>query len=234
MTKIVTVYNQKGGVGKTTLAVNLAHALGRTGEAVVLMDLANPPYCHEWLGVPANNSALRWLKGENVTPVPTRLGIGALTGHEPSAAAPFDGKAEGITAEMIRRERIEALGADVVVVDGYRREYEIEHALLGISDVVLIPHHPGTPLDGTQSALGICAGLRQEGWRGRYFVVGWLEREEDDERHSEIDWQADGVMLMNWSEQARQRYMTSVFEAPNVHWLVEYHNLVMWLKEVMR
>jgi len=234
MTKIVTVYNQKGGVGKTTLAVNLAHALGRTGEAVVLMDLANPPYCHEWLGVPADNSALHWLKGEDVNPVQTRLGIGALTGYRPGVAELLGGKIEVLTAEMIRRERIEALGADVVVIDGYRYEYGIEHELLGISDVVLIPHHPWTPLDSTQSTLGMCAELRQEGWRGKYFMIGWIERVKDAEGHFEMGRQADGVMLMSWIERVRQRRRATVFEAPRVGQLVvEYHNLAMWLKEAM-
>ena len=37
--RIVTFVNQKGGVGKTTSAVNVAAALGRAGERVLLVDL---------------------------------------------------------------------------------------------------------------------------------------------------------------------------------------------------
>ena len=38
MPKIVSVLNQKGGVGKTTLTVHLATALARAGERVLLVD----------------------------------------------------------------------------------------------------------------------------------------------------------------------------------------------------
>jgi chromosome partitioning protein len=46
---IITLCNSKGGSGKTTLAVLLAHALGETGKRVALLDLDPQGTARNWL-----------------------------------------------------------------------------------------------------------------------------------------------------------------------------------------
>ncbi|WP_353573017.1 ParA family partition ATPase [Candidatus Albibeggiatoa sp. nov. BB20] len=48
MSKIISVLNQKGGVGKTTIAINLARALQRTEAKVLLVDSDPQGSARDW------------------------------------------------------------------------------------------------------------------------------------------------------------------------------------------
>lgn len=53
--KVITVINQKGGVGKTTLSINVATAFARAGARVLLIDADPQESSLEWAGLRAES-----------------------------------------------------------------------------------------------------------------------------------------------------------------------------------
>lgn len=136
----VALANQKGGVGKTTTAIHLAHGLALTGEKVVILDLD-----------PQGNATLAVQGMEKDSPVPSesvfhRLrpvadGLWILPSPGASQMMPRDAKLDvnGLVtlAEELRQEKV-----DWLVVDCPPRMDQWGWAGLQLADEVLIPVPP--------------------------------------------------------------------------------------------
>ncbi len=119
---IVALLNQKGGVGKTTLALHLAGEWARRGQRVTVID-ADP-----------QGSALDWSQQRARERLPRLFGV------------------VGLARDTLHREAPElARDADHIVIDGPPRVAGLMRSALLAADLVLIPVQP-SPFDGWASA----------------------------------------------------------------------------------
>ncbi|MEC8546133.1 MAG: ParA family protein [Pseudomonadota bacterium] len=116
--RILGLANQKGGVGKTTTAINLGTALAAIGEKVLLVDLDPQGNASTGLGVSQNDRA--------ITSFDVLLGECGLSDAVRATAVPgFD----------LLPASMDLLGIEVELADNPRRMHRLADALAALPDL---------------------------------------------------------------------------------------------------
>jgi len=181
--RIIAIANQKGGVGKTTTAVNLATALAAADKKVLLFDLDPQGNASTGLGISRQSRSVTSYE--------------VLVGAKPVKAATVP---TSVPHLAVLAASVDLSGAEIELVAAERREYRLREALSGQAldfDYVLIDCPPSLgllTLNALVAAHAVLVPLQCEFYalEGLSHLVRTIERVK---RHLNPTLEIQGVVL---------------------------------------
>jgi len=178
-TKIITIANQKGGVAKTTTAINLAHGLAMKGKRTLLIDLDPQGQVAKFIGVESSagvyvllmneaesQEALTYLRSQ-VKPS-GRDNLWIIPGNKKTILA--QNEISQTPIDHVRRALAIFTGRviDFIILDTSPSVGGLQERAIWASDLLIIPTAPEyAALDGvTQLFRDALALQKEKGWQG--------------------------------------------------------------------
>jgi chromosome partitioning protein len=181
MMKTITVANQKGGVGKTTTAVTLAHGLVLQGKRVLLVDLDPQGQCATILGLKPEPGAFNLLVSEQpfsqVMRLTDRKDLMVILGDRKTSTAQTVLTVQRTPISFIHTKLVlpaQKDGIDYIVIDTSPSVGELQEQALWAADGVLVPCAVDyLATDGVYNIAQTLKRIHEEfNWQGR--VLGIL------------------------------------------------------------
>ncbi|HID83924.1 MAG TPA: ParA family protein [Anaerolineales bacterium] len=176
---IITIANQKGGVGKTTTAVHLGHGLALKGHHVLIVDLDPQGHVATALGMnpeggtfyllvtPPSPLVKQWVRMSG------RDGLDIVPGDATTNTAQVVLNAENRPLDAVARVLSIFSEYDYIILDTAPSVGGIQERAIWAADGLIIPTATDfLAVDGVAKVMEILPRLQEHGWRGE--VLGIL------------------------------------------------------------
>ena len=173
MTKIITISNQKGGVGKTTTVVNIAARLAARGKNILIVDFDPQGHCYIALGGSSENGVFN-LMVTNSSPSQSvrkteRDGLHIIPGDRTTATAQIVLTAENRPITAVQ-DVLKPLykDYDYIIFDTAPSVGGLQERAIWASNLVLLPTATEyLSSDGLAQVVNLLRILVDKGWKGK-------------------------------------------------------------------